>query len=154
MCEMMMTRLPHPPQPKPLCSWRCSISEQIVYPSISVEAWIQGSEVNGLLYPSFKPSEFCCHNFCAFQLHGMMGMINIDAFCSLWGGEYVAKVHQTLHLGLLPSHRHTLSHTLHIWCNTQVPQHSRYSWGPLDSPRTCLNVACLLVWSMLECNIF
>ena len=52
--------------PQPVCLHSITLLDevvpyqrQIVPPSISVEAWVQGYDVYGLLYPSFKPSGFC-----------------------------------------------------------------------------------------------
>ena len=103
---------------------------QTVPPPVSVEAWVQGSDVYGLLHFSFKPS--------------VVGIAMLSNSTECWGwsiwmcfatSEVVALGHwRSLSLAFIDlsvSHSHTASHSkCKIWSNTEVLPHSRYSLGP------------------------
>ena len=41
---------------------------KVIGSTVSVEAWVQGSYIDGFLHPSFKPSGFSCQDFSVLRV--------------------------------------------------------------------------------------
>ena len=80
---MMETRPHHPPWTvcfHPLLNDVVPYWRQVILSTVSVEAWVQGSYIDGLLHPSFKPSGFSCQDFSVLQFHGMLRLFKVNVF--------------------------------------------------------------------------
>ena len=51
---------------------------QVLPYSVSAEAWVQGSYIDGFLHPSFKPSGFSCQDFSVLQFHRMRRLFKVN----------------------------------------------------------------------------
>ena len=74
-----------PPPPWPVClhpllNDAVPYRRQVIPSTISVEAWAQGSYVDGFLDISFKSSGFSCQDFNVLQFHGMLRLFKVNVF--------------------------------------------------------------------------
>ena len=93
MCVMIPgddeNELPPPPLLLDLCLhpllndvvpyWR-----QVIPATAYVEAWVQGSYIDGFLHPSFKPSRFRCQTSSVLQFHAMLRLFKVNVSLMNW----------------------------------------------------------------------
>ena len=104
---------------------------QVVPSTVSVEARIQGSDIDSFLHSSFKPSGFSCQDFSVLQFHRMLRMFNVNVFLKMV--ELGLRCSLNLDFkDLSVSPTYVTSHSSHLilyTCPTKTPDRPRTAGG-------------------------